>query len=117
MQYDPIPAAIALEEARRTGAESSLPEAIRPTTIDEGVAAQKPGDQLAAAHLEREDADRALGVERQIQRDIADYMAQLKANEKANDISQRNKELAEWISIYNELLNLPYDRKTFKPEK
>ena len=54
---------------------------------------------------------------RQIQRDIADYMAQLKANEKANDISQRNKELAEWISIYNEMLNLPYDRKTFKPEK
>jgi uncharacterized membrane protein YdbT with pleckstrin-like domain len=54
---------------------------------------------------------------RQIQRDIADYLAQLKANEKATDIEQRHKELAEWISIYNEMLNLPYDRKTFKPEK
>ncbi len=54
---------------------------------------------------------------RQIQRDIADYLAQLKANEKAADVEQRNKELAEWISIYNEMLNLPYDRKTFKPEK
>ena len=54
---------------------------------------------------------------RQIQRDIADYLSQLKADEKAANIEQRNKELAEWISIYNEMLNLPYDRKTFKQEK
>ena len=40
MPYDPIQAAIALDEARRTGVESSLPEAIRPATIDEGVAVQ-----------------------------------------------------------------------------
>jgi 2-keto-4-pentenoate hydratase len=38
--YDPIPAAAALEEARRTGAESSLADAIRPATIDQGVAVQ-----------------------------------------------------------------------------
>ena len=40
MSYDPTPAAIALEEARRTGAESSIAEAIRPGTIDQGVAVQ-----------------------------------------------------------------------------
>lgn len=40
MAYDPIPAAAALEEARRTGAESFLPEAIRPRTLEEGCAVQ-----------------------------------------------------------------------------
>lgn len=40
MPYDPAPAAAALDEARRTGAESSLPESIRPQTIDQGVAVQ-----------------------------------------------------------------------------
>lgn len=40
MSYDPVPAAIALEVARRTGAESSLPDTIRPATLQEGVAVQ-----------------------------------------------------------------------------
>jgi membrane protein YdbS with pleckstrin-like domain len=50
---------------------------------------------------------------RQIQRDVADNLAKLKAAEKAADVAKRNQELAEWISIYNEMLTLPYDRKKF----
>lgn len=40
MPYDPAPAAASLDEARRTGAESSLAEALRPMTVDQGVAVQ-----------------------------------------------------------------------------
>jgi 2-keto-4-pentenoate hydratase len=40
MPYDPAPAAAALDEARRTGAESFLPEALRPATVEQGVAVQ-----------------------------------------------------------------------------
>lgn len=40
MAYDPAPAAAALDEARRTGAESFLPEATRPRTVEEGCAVQ-----------------------------------------------------------------------------
>jgi 2-keto-4-pentenoate hydratase len=38
--YDPSPAAAALDEVRRTGAESFLPEAIGPRTVAEGCAVQ-----------------------------------------------------------------------------
>lgn len=40
MSFDAIPAAAALDEARRTGAESFLPEALRPRTVEEGCAVQ-----------------------------------------------------------------------------
>ena len=40
MAYDPAPAAAALDEARSTGAESSLPDSLRPETIEQGVAVQ-----------------------------------------------------------------------------
>jgi len=49
MPYDPSPAATALDEARRTGAESSLPEAIRPTTVEQGVAVQFARAQRSGA--------------------------------------------------------------------
>ena len=49
MPYDPTPAAAALDEARSTGAESSLPEAIRPQTIEQGVAVQFARAQRAGA--------------------------------------------------------------------
>jgi membrane protein YdbS with pleckstrin-like domain len=51
---------------------------------------------------------------RQVQRDIAGYLAQLKADERANEVQQKNKELAEWISIYHEMLRLPYENNGFK---
>ena len=49
MRYDPTPAAIALDHARSTGAESSLPDAIRPQTIEHGVAVQFTRAQNAGA--------------------------------------------------------------------
>ena len=49
MAYDPTPAAIALEAARRTGAESAIPEAIRPATIEQGVAVQFERARRASA--------------------------------------------------------------------
>lgn len=40
MSYDPAAAAAALDDARASGAESSLAEAIRPMSIEQGVAVQ-----------------------------------------------------------------------------
>lgn len=47
--YDPAPAAAALDEARRTGTESSLPDAIRPATVEQGVAVQRERARRAGA--------------------------------------------------------------------
>ena len=46
------PMEIALEEARRTGAESSLPDTIRPATLEEGAALAALADALNARHVD-----------------------------------------------------------------